>query len=184
MSVNLGGRLFDVMNMAARPFRVDAAQVALLQELGLDRTELLPESEEDPVAYIMRLNAALIATQRIPDLLGHYLLPIGKTEADWSPAMARETAAWVEALTSEVDRVLVYELAGEFVFGFFRKGVALLSNSRSFLLRVLEEQATLSPSESTAAPSTSARGPASFGRWLGTITRGRSRSASGPSARA
>lgn len=183
MSVKIGGRVFNVMNMAARPFRVDSAQVALLQELGLDRTELLPQPDEEAVAYVIRLQQALIATRRIPDLLGHYLLPLGATESDWTPAMAAETAALIAGCSSEADRRVVYELAGEFVFGFFRSGIALLGTSQSFFLRALEGQAIPSQSALPAASSRSIPGLRWFARLRGTTTDGRSRSQGGRSAR-
>jgi len=158
VSYKLGGRLYQPINLVARTFRSDAAATALINELGLDEITLGPLEDEDLVAYAGRLNHRVIATGRIPDLLGHYLIPVGKTETDWTPELAAETAAIIGAVQDPQERDLVYQLASEFVFFFFRSALQRLAISQSSTAASRE---SLPSPESSAA---SSRPPMASGR--------------------
>ena len=126
--LKIGGRLFSVANMERRTVLMDHYQMALLRSIGLDR--VMPEDKEEGQDWLMRLHAELLASGKTCELLGAYLLPSGKTERDWTPEMAQQTARHLERCDTAEDRDLVNELALEFVFGFFRHAVRSLETSR------------------------------------------------------
>lgn len=125
--IKLGGRLFTVVNMPRRTVELEHHQRKLVHELGLDK--ILPQQDTSPEQWILQVHQQLIHTGRTCDLLALYLLPLGKTERDWSPAMAAEVAQHVRKCDTEEDRLLVDELAMEFVLGFFRNALRLLETS-------------------------------------------------------
>lgn len=129
----IGGRFFQPMNLRARTFRADAAQTKLISELRLDRTDIAPGDTEPMVDYVSRLQARIVDTGRITELLGHYLLPSGKTETDWTLELARETAEHLDNVQDDESRRLIWELAAEFVFFFLRSNLARLAISASYL---------------------------------------------------
>lgn len=158
MALTIGGRLFQPMNLRARTFRADAAQARLLSELRLDDVGLAPQEGEPMPDYVVRLNARLLATDRIPELLAHYLLPMGKTETDWSPAMAAETAAFLGAVQDEESRRLIWELAAEFVFFFLRSN---LLRHAIFLSSSSDAETPTHPQDPPDAPPAASSKPSS-----------------------
>lgn len=125
--VTLGGRLFTVVNMPRRTVELDHAQRKLISEIGLDKH--LPDQDTTPDEWVLGVYKHLMDSGRACDLLGLYLLPLGKTERDWSPALSAETAAYLRKCDTEEDRLLVDELAMEFLLGFFRNALRLLETS-------------------------------------------------------
>jgi hypothetical protein len=164
MPLNIEGRLFEPMNLRARTFRADAAQARLLGELGMDRSDIAPAEGEPMPDYLLRLNQRLLDTQRIPELLGHYLLPAGKTETDWTPDMARETAAFLEMVQTEESRRLLWELSAEFVFFFLRSNLARLAIFPSYS-EPLDAMTDASSELAVSLSRTSATGRRSSDRW-------------------
>jgi len=123
----IAGKQYEPMNLRARTFRADAAQTRLISELGLDRVEIAPLESEPLQDYVSRLQAHISKTERIPELIGHYVMPLGKTETDWTTAMAAETAAHIEMADDEESRRLIWDLAAEFVFFFLRSNLTRLA---------------------------------------------------------
>lgn len=175
ITYQLAGRNFQVMNPRARTFACDNAQMVLLQDIGLLHDDLLPLPDEAPEAYMARMNNAVVRSQRIPELIAHYLLPEGKTESDWTPAMAQDIAVHLAGVQDEAERELLYQFAAEMVFGFFRRGVRLLESSRSYLDHLADVAATPSNPETVAPSSTSSasNGRRSSGTWQRVITTAR-----------
>lgn len=128
--IKLGGRLFTVVNMPRRTVELEHHQRKLVHELGLDK--ILPKQDTSSEEWILQVYQHLIHTGRTCDLLGLYLLPIGKVERDWSPAMAAEVAEYLRKCDTEEDRLQVDELAMEFIVGFFRNALRLLETSLRF----------------------------------------------------
>lgn len=131
-SLIIGGRSFVPMNLRARTVRADFAQTRLISELGLDRADIAPAEGETLTDYVSRLQGRILATGRMAELIGHYLLPLGKTETDWTVEMAAETANVIELAQDEASRRLVWELAAEFVFFFLRSNLQRLAISASY----------------------------------------------------
>lgn len=161
----IGGKLFHPMNLVARTFRADAAQTKLISELGLDRTDIAPGEAEPMLDYVSRLQARIVDTGRIAELLGHYLLPSGKTETDWTLDMARETADWINNVQDDESRRLIWELAAEFVFFFLRSNLARLAISANFLDTPADPERVANPDDVASSNPTLANGHQSLGRW-------------------
>lgn len=120
-AIRLGGRAYTVINFDRRTVTLDHFLYGRLGESGLDR--VLPEKGETDAQYMARLQAAAIASGKVPELLSGYLLPMGKGEHDWTPELAAQTAEHIGRCDTSEDRELVYTLTLEVVFGFFRQGI-------------------------------------------------------------
>lgn len=119
--VILGGRAFMVIDYEARTVLQDHYLQRLIQDLGLDK--VMPMGDESDAAYLTRMQNELIRSGRAHELIAGYLLPEGKSNADWDPGMAKATAKHVGGLNTAADRELVHQLALDAVFGFFRSGL-------------------------------------------------------------
>ncbi len=177
------------MNMRARTFVCDNAQVAMLQELGLDAMSNAPDPDEDPEVYISRLTAKVIGTRQVHRIVAHYLLPLGKTETDWTPELAAEIAEHLAGVQEESERAALFELAAELTFGFFQRGVLWLETSRKSLDDLAVAMSALDDlsNRGTAAHSSSSSarpGRRMFGESLVTTIAGLWRSLTRRSARA
>lgn len=180
--VKLGGRQFACVNYEHITVRNEHYVMRLMRATGLDL--VLPGPEESDGAYQARLYARLVDTEQLPELLSGYLLPTGKTEADWSRELAAETAAFIGGLTRPEDKHEVHRLGLAISFDFFRAGLDSLRASQSLLERLTPSGPgpTASNPSPSAAPSTPASGPPSFARSLATTMRRRWRSLGGRSA--
>jgi hypothetical protein len=125
--VKLGGRLFSPVNMDRRTVLWQTYVDRLVGDSGIDK--VLPSPTESAEAYTVRLHGAVMRSGKAPELLGCFLLPLGKTERDWSPAMAAETARFLEQCDTEEDVQQVYLLGMEFVLGFFGRQLRSLQSS-------------------------------------------------------
>lgn len=119
--VVLGGRAFAVIDMDARTVLQDHYLQTLVQDLGIDK--VVPMDGEGDTAYLVRLQNEIIRSGRAHELIAGYLLPEGKTNADWDPRMAQATAKHIGALNTEADRELVQRLAMEVALGFFQRAL-------------------------------------------------------------
>lgn len=126
-NVTLGGRQFAALNLERRTVRWQLHVDRVIGDTGLDR--ILPAAQEEPQAYLLRLHTAVMRSGRACELLGCFLLPMGKGEADWTPEMAQETANWIEGLDTEEDVQEVYRLGLDFVLGFFGRQLRSLASS-------------------------------------------------------
>lgn len=131
--VKLGGRIFAVVNYDDVSVLNEHYIMSLMRATGLDCVLPLAESEESNEAYMMRLHAKLVDTLKLPDLLAGYLLPLGKTEADWSLEMAAETTKFIASQRAPADKEEVHRLGLLVTMDFFRAGLASLNHSRSVL---------------------------------------------------
>ena len=130
----LGGKLFAVVNYEAITVINEHYIMKMMRASGLDR--VLPaasDAEESDEAYMMRMHSALVDTLQLPALLAGYLLPVGKTEADWTLQMAEETRQHIERLTKPADKAEIHRLGLLVTFNFFAVGLASLNHSRSAL---------------------------------------------------
>lgn len=133
----LGGRSFSVVNWDHITVLNEHYIMKLMRETGLDSTMPLGD-EESNEAYMLRIHAKLVDTLKLPDLLAGYLLPVGKSETDWSMELAAETTRHIQGLTKAADKATVHELGLAVTFDFFRAGVASLQHSRNALSRLRE----------------------------------------------
>jgi hypothetical protein len=140
----LGGRKFQVVNFEAVTVLNEHYIMKMMRAAGLDT--VMPKDEESDEQYLIRMHAALVDTLELPKLLAGYLLPLGKSETDWSLAMAAETQAWIEGLTSPVDKAEVHRMGLMVTFDFFKAGLDSLKHSRN----VLAEMAMQSPAEKSS----------------------------------
>lgn len=149
--IRLGGRLFNVVNYDAITVANEAYIHSLMRATGLDVPLPFKDHETD-IEYSVRLQARVIDTLKLPELLGGFLLPMGKTEADWSEAMAAETALYIRQLHQREDREEVFRLAFQVNVYFFREGIASLARSQKSTgaLEIPTSQDASSPRESRA----------------------------------
>jgi hypothetical protein len=75
--------------------------------------------------YMARLQAEVVDTLRAHELLAGYLLPAGKTEADWNMKMAEATAKFLQGLSKPADKATVHDLTLRVVLSFFVAGLSL-----------------------------------------------------------
>lgn len=129
-AVTLGGRSFVAIDIDRRTVLIDHQLMTIIQEAGLSR--VLPMDGETDADYLVRMQAALIASGRVPDLLGAYLLPEGVSAEQWTRQIARDTAKYVARLNDPDDRELVLRLAMEATWGFFVRGLVSQMHSRAY----------------------------------------------------
>lgn len=130
--VHLAGKLFNVVNYDSISVRNEHYIMKLMRSTGLDRQMPLVDGETDE-QYQLRVHAAAVDTLQLPELLAGYLLPLGKTEADWTPEMARQTAEFMGGLSNQDDKAEIHRLGLLVTFDFFRAGLDLLRHSRNVL---------------------------------------------------
>ena len=172
--IALGGRLFAPANFDRMTSLQECNVMRLLRASGLDR--IMPAQDDSEAAWLAKLNAAVVDCGHLHELIGAFLLPIGKTERDWTPQLSGETKGFLEQLDTPEDRETVHKLGMEVTVGFFMHGVASLRRSEN-ALRGIESSTTQSllrrtpPNVTPAAASTPAPGRRSFGLSLGSIFR-------------
>jgi hypothetical protein len=74
--------------------------------------------------YMARLQSEVVDTLRAHDLLAGYLLPGGKTEADWNLKMAGDTAKFLQSLSKPEDKATIHDLTLRVVISFFVAGLS------------------------------------------------------------
>jgi hypothetical protein len=130
-TVTLGGREFRVVDMGRRTVLLDHYLMRLIRATGIDR--VMPMDGDGADTYLARLQSALIDSGRAHELIAGYLLPVGMTEREWTPDIAREVARHVALCDTEADREQVMTLALEVSIGFFRRALRSLNSFPSFL---------------------------------------------------
>lgn len=131
-TIRLGGKEFSVVDYDSITALNEHYIMKLMRATGLDVVIPLAEGETDE-AYMLRVHAALVDTLKLPDLLAGYLLPLGKTEQDWSQALARDTAKHIAGVSTREDKDEVHRLGLLVTFDFFRAGLDSLRHSRNVL---------------------------------------------------
>lgn len=158
--IKLGGRAFQLVNYQGITSLHEHYVMKLLSETGLDK--VLPDDDLPPVEeveaavkngsmkqaeaddierqraqanaeYMARLQQALVNSLRLHELLAAYMIPVGKTEADWSLDLASETAKFLQGLQSREDRDEIHRLSMVVVFDFFRAAVGSWQSSLNSL---------------------------------------------------
>jgi hypothetical protein len=145
--IKLGGKEFSVVNYDAITALNEHYIMKLMRATGLDVVLPLSQGETDE-QYMLRVHAAVVDTLKLHELLAGYLLPLGKTETDWTLALAKETARHIANLTNPDDRAEVHRLGLLVTFDFFRAGLDSLRHSQSVLSAMRG-----SPRESESSPS-------------------------------
>lgn len=153
----LGGRQFKVIDFDRRTVLQDHYLQKHLRLIGADK--VFPMDGEDNAAYLVRLQVHILDSGRAPDLIGGYLLPIDKTETDFTPRMADEIAAHISKCHEQVDRETVIDLASQVAFGFFRQG---LEQWRRSLVSLLSTSPNGNPGETASDVSIPANTLTSF----------------------
>lgn len=147
--VKLGGKTFQVVNYDVITALNEHYIMKLMRATGLDRVMPLIEGEKDE-EYMIRLQSALVDSLRLPELLAGFLLPMGRTETDWTLALAGETQRFIEGLTRPDDKAEIHRLGFDVTMDFFRAGLDSLKHSRSVLAALkaspAASSASLSPS--------------------------------------
>lgn len=131
--IKLGGRMFSVVNMARRTVEHDDYQVTLVKDLGLYKSELPEATTAAYDAWLLQQHAQLVYSGRKCDFIAAFLLPLGKSESDWSPETSAEIAAHLKKCDTQEDRERVNELGMELLHGFFRNALHLYEISQSYI---------------------------------------------------
>jgi hypothetical protein len=125
----LGGRRFHTADLERRTVLQHHYLAAVTREFGSPKR--LPAEHEEPGAFVVEWHADVLASGKACQMLAAFLLPEGKTERDWSVAMADETRAFLEQLDTQDDREAVDTLVMECLIGFFRLALRPLVTSLS-----------------------------------------------------
>jgi hypothetical protein len=150
--VTLGGRRFVVIHFDRRTVVMDHYLGKMIRRSGVDKVVPMDSDGEGMLAqqaYLLRCQTALLDSGVAHEIIAGFLLPEGKVERDWTPDIARKTAAHIAALDTEGDRDQVLRLSMEAVFGFFRDALARLGSIQRSLL--VQSQSAATPSESASA---------------------------------
>lgn len=131
-TIRLGGKEFSVVNYDSITALNEHYIMKLMRATGLDAVVPLADGETDE-SYMLRVHAAIVDTLKLPDLLAGYLLPLGKTETDWTQALARETSKHIAGVNTREDKDEVHRLGLLVTFDFFRAGLDSLRHSRNVL---------------------------------------------------
>ena len=123
----LGGRRFTAADLDRRTVRQHHYLAAVTRDVGTPKR--MPTEHEKPSAFLVEWNADVLASGQSWRLLAAFLLPEGKSERDWSVAMAEDTQAFLEGLDTEEDRQLVDALVMECLVGFFQRALRPLISS-------------------------------------------------------
>jgi hypothetical protein len=163
----LGGRIFAPANFDRMTSLQECHVMKLLRASGLDR--IMPAQDDSDAAWLAKLNAAVVDCDHLHELVGTFLLPLGKTERDWTRETAADTCRFLEQIDTPDDRAKVHELGMEVTYGFFVHGLELLKRSQSALEKAERSSPPSSPTNPTPLPvadaSTSAPGPLSSEWW-------------------
>lgn len=146
-TIELGGRQFKVVNFARRTVLQDHYLQRNLRLIGAD--QVMPMDGEDNAAYLVRLHARIIDSGRAHELIAGYLLPVEKTERDFTPDMAKEIAAHIALCDTPEDRETITGLATEVAFGFFKQGLEQWQRSLAY-----SAQASTAQTENPGHPET------------------------------
>lgn len=142
--IELGGRIFQAIDFDKRTVMIDHYLSKIVRATGVDK--VMPMDNENNAAYLIRMQAALVDSGKIPELLGGYLLPQGTVESEWTPVLAAQTAKFIKTLNTQQDRETVLTLGADIVFGFFEQGLVWLNRS----LNALRKATPPSPTKSLA----------------------------------
>lgn len=130
-NISIGGRLFCFVRYPFITSLNEHYVMKMMRQTGLDA--VLPEEGEENVEYLVRMQSAIIDTLRAHELLAGYLLPVGKVEQDWTLAMARDTATFLQSVTHPDDKAEIQRLTLAMVFDFFKEGLASYNRSLNSL---------------------------------------------------
>lgn len=130
-NVQLGGRQFACVNYEHITVLNEHYVMKLMRATGLDT--VMPQPDESDDQYYVRLYARMVDTLKLHELLAGYLLPLGKTEADWTLELAAETAAFIAKLARPEDKAEVHRLGMAVTFDFFAAGLVSLRASRNLM---------------------------------------------------
>ena len=99
----------------------------LLSASGLD--DLPMHEHESAEDYVRRLLDHLTGSPQVLELMGTLILPDGMKPGEWTPDVARETAAHISKLTSLEDRVHFQTMVSAAFLGFLESGLISLERS-------------------------------------------------------
>lgn len=125
--IALGGRRFKVIDFDRRTVLQDHYLMRKMRQSGVDT--VMPMDGDTDTGYMIRVQTALIDSGIAHELLAGYLLPLEKSESDFTQDMARDTAAHIAGCNTDIDRDTVNALSVQLAFGFFRAGLERLKTS-------------------------------------------------------
>lgn len=120
----LGGKPFRAIDFDRRTALIDHYLMSTIRRLGLDK--VVPMDGEDDKAYLIRVQAAIIDSGRVQDLIAGFIVPDGTSERQWTPELARKTSKHIALCDTQDDRELILDLSIEAVFAFFVQGAERL----------------------------------------------------------
>lgn len=115
----LGGRRWRAIRTRTLQL-VDELEM-LLHDAGLDSFTV--QAGENAEAAARRLLRELRDSRKMYLIVGHLVLPEVIADLDWTPAVAQETARFVERLTEEADHAAVRAIVLNLVISFFVSGL-------------------------------------------------------------
>lgn len=147
--VVLGGKQFGIVDFDRSTVLHAHYIESLMRSTGLDR--VLPREDEPELEYMLRLNAALVDTLKLPALLAGWLIELPGVETDWTLERAAVTQKFIEQLTNPRDKAEVHKLGQEVTFTFFRDGIASLNHSQNVFAKLIPPSQSPSRSQNAAS---------------------------------
>lgn len=121
----LGGRSFQIITNG--PVKHDFYMFDLVRKAGMSDLRVPQDSTPDVFANNV-IDRAIASGQAIP-LLAGMLLPDGMPITQWTPAVAADVEAHVNALIEPEDKSKVRQLLAMVLIGFFQIGLVSLTTS-------------------------------------------------------
>ncbi len=114
--MEIGGKAFQVVDLERRTVRHDARIKAVLSRVGVLRA--VRETGTSDEQFAEALSRVIVEQEAAAEIAALFLLPAAAER--WTPEIHAEVLAHLNGCTTEVDRVLVDQLAFDMVCGFFQ----------------------------------------------------------------
>lgn len=115
----LGGRAFRALSRSTLAHDIWLTQ--RFEACGIDGAAM--QAGEDATAFARRLVAALVTSPAIFEVLGGCIIPAERADAEWTPAIAAETAAFLRELTDPDDKAIVRGQIASTIIPFLKAGL-------------------------------------------------------------
>ncbi|MBS0364904.1 MAG: hypothetical protein JSR67_03660 [Proteobacteria bacterium] len=123
--VKLGGREFQPVDQSTIEW--DFTLYSIMQGAGL--SDIVLHEGEQPEQLAQRIYRSVLASGSAFDMLGCLLVPAAVDPLTWSPALMRETAAFVRQLSDPADKQEVSRQIVGLITGFFHGGLLSITTS-------------------------------------------------------
>lgn len=126
--IALGGREYRVIKTST--VEHDVWMMARVVDAGIRQVTMEPG--ESPEAFATRLTGELARSGQVLALLGGVMIPSELQDLQWTPEVAKATAAALGQLTDPDDKQAVLSQIASLVAGFFEAGLISFMTSQNY----------------------------------------------------